>query len=336
MVMVIKRASVWISPYHLRDSKGLESSLSIWDVHEKRYSQKLYDYDPQRLILKVPRGVGQEHIRTKLDADGITIDEVIDEYGRFSAPRSISFNIHSNYRIKGQEEETHSIRDEFQEKSVDFLVYEKDAQKMLSLDVGFGKTFCAIMAVNKLKMPAMIICRTLGKQWIEFMIGSHKGYTDIHPDDVVEISGTPSILKLLQQKRKPDGIFYVASTDTLRSYMAQGGNLQELMEYLGIGIKIFDEAHLNYVANTIIDCNTNVQHTFYLTATPGRSDSQQNFLFKRIYRFVPIYGTETHTLKQYYNIRLVNYNTYPTADQVGSCSTRHGFNSKSYAGAGSL
>lgn len=330
--LILKRTSFWIHPYNPRDSKGLEGSLSVWDNLEKRYTQKLYDFDPLTRTLKIPRGVGLEFIEMKLNADGIFITETIDHSNQFTEPRHVEFDIHSEYRIKDESEEDYSVRDKFQGGAVNFILTEKDQQKMVSLDTGFGKTFCSIIAAQKQQVPVMIICRTLGKQWIDFILGDHKGYTNLTKFEVIQIVGSNSIEKLLKVKKsKQEGVFYVASTDTLISYKKSGGDLQELADHLGIGTKVFDEAHLNYVANTIIDCNMDVQETIYLTATPGRSESRQNFLFKRIYRYVPIFGTETHTLKQYYNIRLVNYNTWPTADQVADCSTRRGFNSRSYA-----
>jgi superfamily II DNA or RNA helicase len=333
MKMIIKRTSFWITEYRKGDCKSLEGSLSVWDNISRRYIQHLYHYDAANQILKLPKGLGQEFVLDKIAAEGRFISEVIDESDVYSEPRYVEFDIHPEYRIKDESEEDYTVRDKFQKGTVSFIVAnDNEPQKMVSLDTGFGKTFCMIIASQQLHVPTMVICRTLGKQWIDFIIDRHKGYTNLTKFEVIQIVGSDSIKKLLKIERpKQEGVFYVASTDTLLSYLKNGGDLQELSDHLGIGTKAFDEAHLNYVANVIIDCNMQVKNTIYMTATPGRSESRQNFLFKRIYRFVPMYGEETHILKQYYNIRLVNYNTWPTADQVGACSTRRGFNSKLYA-----
>jgi hypothetical protein len=317
MKLVARRSSLWITDYSLGDSPNLEKSLSVFDPHERRYTHRLYVYDERKRILKVPRGIGQQHVMHKLESDGILLseDDVVDQYRDYSRPRTIDARLRDGY----------DLRDEHQQSSADFLLREKDAQKFLSLDVGYGKTFCTIYAGAQLRIPMLIICRTLGKQWVDFI---HE-YTYLHDDEVVEIVGSDSIRKLLN--KEADGVFYVASIDTLRSYYQQGGSLQELSDHLGIGIKAFDEAHLNYVANMMIDVNMAVEHTVYLTATNGRSDKIQDRLFKTIFRFVPISGVDTHTLKQYYNIRYVNYNTFPRPDHVSYCSARRGFNAHNYA-----
>lgn len=333
MKMIIKRTSFWLTNYSKYDCSTLEKSLSVWDNISRRYIQRLYNYDEENQILKLPRGLGQEFILDKMMADGKIVSDIIDETDVYTEPRYIEFDIHPEYKIKDESEEDYTVRDKFQKGTVDFIVSDDNVpQKMISLDTGFGKTFCLIIASQKLHVPTMVICRTLGKQWIDFILDRHKGYTNLTKFEVIQIVGVDSIKKLLKiKKHKQDGVFYVASTDTLLSYIKNGGDLQELSDHLGIGTKAFDEAHLNYVANMIIDCNMQVKNTIYMTATPGRSEMRQNYLFKRIYRFVPTYGEETHILKQYYNVRLVNYNTWPTADQVSACSTRRGFNSRLYA-----
>jgi len=330
MYVEIRRTSIYVYPYLLGDSRELEKSLSLWDVVENKYTMKLYYYESETKTLKIPRGYGHEQVIHKLKSSLIEIDDVIDRSELYAEPRLISFKINPLYRIKDENDENFGIRDKYQKESVNFLVHNKNAQKMLSLDVGFGKTFCTIMAARELGCVTLIICRTLGQQWIKFILDDHKGYTNLNKNEVYYISGTKSIEKLLK-KRNPKEVFYVASTDTLRQYLKNGGDLQELMAHLGVGIKVFDEAHLNYLANTIIDCNTDIKYTFYLTATPGRSETRQDYLFKLIYRFVPIFGTETHSLKKYYNIRYVKYNTFPTANDVAECTTKHGFNSRLYS-----
>ena len=50
---------------------------------------------------------------------------------------------------------------------------------------------------------------------------------------------------------------------------------------LGIGIKIVDEAHLQYENTFSIDYSVNVKKNFYLTATFEQSDSKTNAVFHK-------------------------------------------------------
>lgn len=323
MKLIVKRSSFWLTDYERWASPSLEKALMIYDVHEHRYTQKLFDYDATKRILKLPRGLGQQMILQKLEADGVLLsdqDDLVDEYGHFVKPKVNKFKIREHISIQG----------EIQEGSVRFLTQDKDAQKMLALDTGYGKSFCTIMSTHKLQALPMIVCRTLGEQWKQYICDDEKGYTDITEDEIYMISGTPSVEKLMNMENPPYRA-YIASTDTLKSYFNAKGDLDSLMAHLGIGVLAYDEAHLNYVANMIIDVNTNVEFKFYLTATPGRSDNREDKMFKSIFRFIPIFGEETHTLKQYYNIRMVHYNSFPTGEQIQKCSTVRGFNSRIYA-----
>jgi superfamily II DNA or RNA helicase len=97
----------------------------------------------------------------------------------------------------------------------------------------------------------------------------------------------------------------------------------------GIGIRIFDEAHSNFQNICRINSLSNVEQTFYLTATPSRSDYKENYLFKRIFFNVEI--KEVKDDYRYRNIILYDMNTAPSFNQIQTMFNPKGFDAIGWA-----
>jgi len=326
MKIEIRTNAFWIYDYVMHNSK-LIYDLTITDQITNT-SQKLYDYDQYEKILKIPRGVGIDFVKQRIYEDKINKHdlEFVDMTGNnfYKERNAFMFDMKEEYKPK----------DSHQEGAINFLVSENNInnnQKFLTLNTGFGKTFCAIYAASILKLPVLVISRNLSDQWIrEFL-----KYTKLEESDVMNIVGSKHIEIICSSKnyaKKYTETLYVTTIDTLRSFKNnKNGDLNILCRNLGIGIKIFDEAHLHYVASTNMDVNMNTKYTWYLTATPGRSQFMEDKLFKRIFVNIPFYGEHTHKLNNHYNLVYVSYNSAPKKEDVMKCMTIRGFNSKFYA-----
>lgn len=313
------RSRFVLSPYVKGMSPTLEKRLSIFDPNQKKYTDVLYELDERRKILYIPRGFGAFALQSVLETDLVEIKDFVEDIDNIHMPRQVRIKLKNGVDYK---EEYADI----QEDAVKFLVHTPDSQRILTLDVGFGKTFCTIFAAAKMNVATLIICKGLTDQWIREI----EKYT-VHKEGkgIYKILGEDTIVKLLKEK-DPKDVFYVCSADTFRSALDRGESLQELVEHLGIGLKVFDEFHRNFVSNNRIDLRMQVRDTIYLTATVGRSDEIQDRVFKRVYAKVPIHGTHTHMIKQYYHVQLVNYDTKPRTYDIARCTLRQGFNPKIY------
>jgi superfamily II DNA or RNA helicase len=179
-------------------------------------------------------------------------------------------------------------RDEFQFKGVRFLACKEEYESLarssrfnLELGTGIGKTYCAIAAIWHYQVRSIVILHldSLIEQWKARI----KKYTNIVDNEIYIISGKESIDKLYEQGVKRYKII-LASHSTLRSYAKSEGEnkLDELFAFMKIGIKVYDEAHLEFNNIMNIDFHTNVKKTFYLTATAKRSAFKQNILYQRV------------------------------------------------------
>lgn len=323
-----RRGSFWI--YNWKNPKYKNKSIctsyplykticNTFNPRFRSYQSTLDLYDKKKSILKLPYGYGLENILKYLDNSYNEISyEIIDKSDEYINPFNININLKKKYKP----------RDEIQEKAIEFLISCKDNkdrhQLFLTLLTGGGKTFCAITASIHLKLPTIIISYNLSDQWKEKILE----YTTANENDIFEIRGTESVTELLGNTKKY--AFYIASISTLRNILNYYSNLNLLFEKCGIGLAIFDEAHMHYKAIMNILVNSDIKYTFFLSATPNRSNYTDNKVFENLFQNIPFHGKYTENMNNHTKIRFVKYNTYPSYRERSQCSTSRGFSSINY------
>lgn len=150
-------------------------------------------------------------------------------------------------------------------------------------------TFCVAYATNKLRKRALIITPTEGLkvQWIstyQKMIGYREG-------QVFNIAGGAAIKAIMDDFADPADV-YVANHSTLRNYLTtnNGWMFHQFMKKLGVGIKVYDEAHMEFGNILLLDAFSNTEQSWYLTATFGRSDKSELKCFKQAFSSVVTFG----------------------------------------------
>jgi superfamily II DNA or RNA helicase len=282
----------------------------------------LYEFDPEEEggnigVLKVPRGLGIDVVKNSLDYDNIKYT-VIDDTVVYAAPRKIQFS------MKKEPKNDEQIR------SIKFLNDTKERQKMLCLDVGRGKTYCATHYIKDEGVAALIISYNLSEQWLNKITE----YTDcVSGKDIVLIVGSSFLEECLSGPKRHLPKLYICSMSTLISFANTRGpaSLQKVVDALGIGIKIFDEAHMRFLQFNKIDLNMQVANTIYLTATPGRSKLAEKKMFSKIYYNVKTYGNTIEGYNNHYIIRYITYNSKPNHSDQKTFSSIRGLKSTSYS-----
>lgn len=284
---------------------------------------KLELYNKETKTLCLPIGVGREYIEDKL-YEANAIWEYFDKSSQVIKPREINFKLSDKL----------NIRDQYQAESIEFLTSKNlFHSKILAIATGMGKTFCAISAAFRLKVPMLIISETLGTQWCEKIIQ----YTDhdctIENRMINMVKGTANLHKLaMRDYSKNTEAFYITTSSSLSKYIDTYGmnGLNKLCDELSIGIVCFDEFHIHWAQNVKIDMSINCENTWYLTATPTRTNSGESKVFRRTMNKIPIYGEKTQLLRNDINLRKIDYNTYPTDYEVQSCMTYKGLSAINY------
>lgn len=327
--VLIRPSVIVLSPYRKDQIYGLQKMLAVWDMNFNRYTQFLYEFEADDSlsegkrkvgVLRVPKGLGKDLVLSTIQDSGenFTVVEQEDMYKNF---RTIKIEMKL------------PPKNEIQENSIKFLkncgYY--DHQAFLSLDVGMGKTYCAVSHIAEARKATLIISYNLAYQWEDRI----KQYTNLENGEnggIVNIVGASYFEDCVAKKIKPNAAIYLTTIGTLHSYqkLHGKGSLQDIVNALGIGMKIFDEAHNRYLLFNSIDLNMQTDETIYLSATPGRSAKTEDRMFTKIYKNVPSYGSFTAKYNDFYVIRYITYDSRATTVDRESFRTPRGLSSLKY------
>lgn len=259
--------------YKLGMFPKLERLLSTWDDVNFKRNEYFY-YDNEKHILYVPRGLNELMIEQCTDGCLVLGDREPNQSQKMY------------FKMKYQP------RDTVQKEAIRFLLgrneynyTSRSSQLILALIGGGGKTYCSTAAMSILGVKTMVICHTsdLINQWVDRLLE----YTDLKESNIVKLSSSSDLMKYIDQspsirRRQRNECVYIMSHALIHNFiMKEGFDLtDELFRTLGIGLKIVDEFHRNFSNTLLIDYATNVKRTFYLSATPGRTDKSEDKVFQ--------------------------------------------------------
>ena len=316
--IIAYRTHICIFDYNLGDKPVIENTFSIYDMtYHKRFPKGML-YDKANKILYLPRGIDLDFLARVFNVEPV-IDQTV-------APYESIGNIMLKYKP----------RDNDQIEAINFMISgDKYASNRyypmicVNLNTGKGKTYCAIATTAILGLRPIVITDSIGwlEQWKKFFLE----YTDIQEDEIYLISGAPSFMKLFN--RDPSKYKVILSThSTLKSIGDnQGWNtISEFFNYCKIGIKFFDEAHLNFDNMFQIDCYTNAFLTYYLTATPGRSDLAENNIYRLYFKNVPSIDLFNRDRDPHTKYAAIRFNSNPTPIEASRCKNKYGLDRIAY------
>lgn len=316
--IIVYRTHIEIQNYNLKDCPQLEKTFSVYDMtYHKRFPKGMI-YDKDKKILMLPRGIDISFLENLLHSHPI-VDTSIDPIGDIG-------DIMLKYKP----------RDDVQKEAIKFMLsidkYNRNQNSTmlsLNLNTGKGKTYCAIAATAYLRFRPIVITDNIGwlEQWKKFFME----YTNISSDEIYLISGAPSMMKLMARDISKYKVI-LCTHSTIKSVGDHQGwdKIRDFFKHCQIGIKFFDEAHLNFDNMFQIDCYTNTFITYYLTATPGRSDLAENQIFGYYFKNVPkinLFDRENDPHTKYVAMR---FNSNPSVKDVSKCKSKYGLNRIEY------
>lgn len=311
-----------ITDYELGEFSKLERDLSLWDDVNHKTIPKYY-YDEDTKIFYVPRGydpnILSDHYKCFIDF----------KPDCSTSMKKVNFNLQSFPRNAAQKE---AVR--FLSGKNEYSYLYGDSQQVLSMPPGEGKTYCTISALSLLGYRSMIIVNTctLRDQWHSAFLE----YTELNESSIKDLTSVTEIEKLMmpKNKRKLNGIIsFLVTHDTLRCYMKKHGvlSLSEMCDTLQIGVKVIDEAHLEYSNTLIVDYATNVWKTIYLTATFARSDNGDNKIFQKSFNMIHKLRIESESKRRHVVYMPYIYKTRPSAAEAVKVRGIKGFDKYKYS-----
>lgn len=308
--------------YEMGDVPQLEKHLSIYDRALHKRIPLGYEYNEENKTLYIPRGVNLKYLE-RLFNEKPVINYTADSYDKVSI------------KLKTMP------RDEVQQKSIAFLTGHGEfnrtlweSQLLLQLDPGVGKTYITIASLTVLGLKPIIITHTLRieDQWID----SFKTMTDLNERDILIIRGTKMMEDMMSvDPSKIKQKVYLVNHKTFAQFMKKygGEKLREFFQHMKFGIKIYDEAHLNFQNTLRIDYYSNTKMTIYLTATFSRSIDTETKLFRTVFSDIISYGAEHKNKDENKHMVYVSmlYNSKPGYDQIAYMNTFKGFSKMRYS-----
>jgi len=317
-----------IEPYYERNSK-IENALTVWDTvkHCPQFQAFIKDEVNNRLI--IPTGFFPNVLLSMYPS------YILDDKRKLCEDYMVANR--AKYKITMKYDCRNNIQKEalnFLNKRLSFKTKIKAMQRYLSLKTGKGKTFCAIKyIVDNRERPIIFIDQdSLGQQWKERIIE----YTDTTEDEIFYISGKNSIKKLM--KMSSDDIlkikFFICCYRTLTTNIKTNNSsedISKLFNKIKVTLKIFDEAHVEYMSIFKIDMISNLR-SIYLSATPKRSDPNEDKVYQNMFKAVQKFSSESLEEKpaNYHNIIIYKWNSKPTLLDQAKCNTKYGFSLARY------
>lgn len=320
--IIVKKSAIIINNYHMGDCLRLEDNFTIFDpiYHMNRYLGIYYDEENERLYL--PRGIDVFYVEKLLGCEAVFDDTIdpVDSVGQVMI------------KYKPRDERQLETLKFMTGQSVQYRQNKYKSQLGVNLPTGAGKTYCAVAAFSFLQERCAVITSSIS--WLEQWKKCILDYTDLKANEIFLMSGVGSIKRLLNKSDISQYKVYLVSLATLRSYGEKEGweKVHDLFKIMRIGIKFYDEAHLNFSAMTMIDYFSSTKRTYYITASPARSDKDENRIFQLYFKNVlsiNLFNEDTDPHTKYIAIK---FNSNPTPQDISFCRNKYGLDRNKYTG----
>ena len=319
--IIVRNSCIVIDDYDLGDCPELERNFMVYDpvTHSSDRFGMYYDSGDRKLYL--PRGIDLWKIKQYFKTT-VAHKEPPNTYMRTD-----------KILLKTKP------RDDNQREALRFMIGVEEyagnmdePQLSVNLNTGKGKTYCSIATIGYFKVKAIIITAslTLLTQWKNNIME----YTNLTDNDIMKIDGPQSLNMIYNDKssKAKRACIFLCSHATLRRYGEDYSwkKLNTVFEKLGIGIKIFDEAHTNFDNMLMVDFFTNVEKTYYVTATPARSSWSENKIYQLSVKNIPAIDLFDAVNDPHTEYIAIKYNSRPTAQQISMCRNSYGLDRNKY------
>lgn len=265
-----------------------------------------YIFDEDHDLIYFHSGVDIDYLRRLLKNIKVIIHEP-DEY------EEMEFDF----------EEVIPPRDKLQEDIIDFFIGRrahadnaKRKQLLLPAGTGTGKTFTSSYAACSIGIKTIIIVHrgNLIKQWGNTLVNMHG-----MPSKRIRLLSTQDLYDAALDRHQFDADVYILTHQTFRFAMKAINDFRlcgQIFKHLKIGLKIIDECHLEFANIILIDMLSNVHRNFYLSATPERSNKDEQSIYKYVFSNTLYYRQSAASKEAGIPNKWVSYNTVVLDSQL--------------------
>jgi hypothetical protein len=284
--VIVRATSVVIKPG--KEAMSVLTPLINLHTYEDEFQDVTrvlgFIYDEQHDVLYFHRGIDIQYLRKLLVSCDI-VSEPFDPY----------------VEMKYNFEEVIPPRDDDQQDCIDFIAGENahasninDSQIFLVKKTGFGKTFCTGYAIGLYTAKALIVTHrdNLRDQSLDSLINMN-GYPECSMHEITTTAEFEQIATgRFDRNAYRDIDIFLITHATFRAGLKRVGDIEIAQNFgrnLGIGLKVIDEAHLEFRDTILLDIVFNVRRNLYITATDGRSSKDENSIFRHVFSNTTFY-----------------------------------------------
>ena len=281
-IVTVKATCITITPG--KEACDILEPLINLHTYEDEYQDETkvlgFMYDEKYDTLYFHKGISLEYIKRLLVNVKIVEDPFIPykemkyEFEEFIPPRD--------------EDQVHWIN--FLAAKKEYIDNSKDSQVFLVAKGGGGKSFCTGYAIGLFGAKSLIIMHrdSLRGQWSNSLYDLN-GYPR---NRVYEITSSEEFEDICYNRHKFDYDIYLMTHATFKAGVKRVQDtklISDFIKNLGIGVKVIDEAHLEFKDTLLMDFLFNVRRNIYLTATDGRSQRSEDTIFKHVFSNATFY-----------------------------------------------
>lgn len=318
--VIFRHSHIAITDYHMGDNREFEKSLSRWDKMRWKYELLGGYYVKALKEFRVNRAFNVEQLKRFFPEYEFKVENCAYPYDEFDVVL------------------TTPPRDDLQRVTLTFMASEgkfknnaKFTQQMIELGTGKGKTMMgtAISTFFKSNVLVIVPLAKLLNQWKESFIT----FTNVDEDDILIVKGSKICNQILEGKHRDKHVF-IFMVDTIYSFNKTYGDIKtmDMLSATRCHTKIVDEIHLDLKAISMIEAMCNIKMSYYLSASAGRTESKENWIFKNLFTHIPRFGSNIETQEEkHLNVMVKKYYFTPTPKQIKRMvNNKTGLNTKAY------
>ena len=318
----VTTSAIIINDYNIGDCIKLENFFKIYEPVTHTYYYLGIYYDEKNRKLYLPRGIDIWFVENQV---GVKAHIPKDTFTPFKKFKDITIK--------------YLPRDDKQKEALRFMLSKQEykytdtfTQLSVNLQTGKGKTYITVASLAYLGIRSIVITESIN--WLRQWKNCIQEYTNISSKEIYNIEMSNGIHKLFNMSKQQLSNYkvFLVTHDTIQSFATNNGwgKIGELFEYLEIGIKVYDEAHLNFKNIYMIDFYTNIFKTYYLTATPAKSSEKENRIYQMYFKNVPSIDLFDENNDPHTEYIAFQFNSNPTPAQISDCKNAYGLDRNKY------
>lgn len=318
--ILLRHGHIAITNYKKGDNFEFEKSLSVWDKISFKYRFIGGYYIKELKEMRINRSFDLNRLRRFFPETPIRVDN--DAYPADRPSIELYAEPNSDFQ---------RVAMTFMASQGDYSANSRYTQQMITASTGSGKTYLGIASTAFLSGRIVVIVpfSKLLKQWRDDFIA----FTSVREEEILIVQGSKECRKIMNGEYPHIKVF-IFMVNTIQSFVDKYGNMDAIDMFVETNayIKIIDEVHRDIKALSMIEALCNFRMNYYMSASPGRTEEREDWIFSTLFRNMPKFGSNFETQdEKHINIIVKKYQFTPSSQQIGRIiNKRTGMNTLSY------